>query len=352
MENLKTLLASLKDKSFEELKNNCEFDIKEDGNLYMLSYKESNDLSDEVVREVNGVILEKDTNNLVHYAFSKTYDGILAHKPKEEGDYYGGHIEEGYRLELFIEGSLIRVFYYDGQWRIGTSRNIDAVYSYWGSDKSFKELFVETCKGQVPPIDLDLLNKECCYSFILQHPEVVLGYDITVPVVIPLNVINLSTLEVYSFMEGFVTDKSLENLELSLGNNYILITKDNKRIKLLSDDYKNLKKVLNNNSSIKWSYLKSVQDMNEDELRTLFPSKKHLFDEIDSKIDKTVNSLYEMYVSRFIKREECEVPKKFYKTLGQLHGRYKKTREKTNRDIIYNHILNLKTKTLYWILDF
>lgn len=351
MENLKSLLESLKPKTFEEIKNNCEFCIKENGNLYMLSFNENNDLNDDLVREVNGIILEKDTNKLVHYSFSKAYDGLS----KQDGeDPYLKELDK-FRVENLVEGTLIKVFYYDNQWIVGTSRNIDAVYSHWGSEKSFKELFLETCKKPEVNIDIENLDKNFCYSYILQHPEITIGYDITVPDVISLNKINLDTLEVSNLMEGFSQSLSKEEVlnQVCYNKNFMIITDDNKRIKILSDAYKYAKNLLNNNPNLKWAYLESIQDNNEEEFRRFFPSKSDIFDYVDSKIYDTIETVHNLYIIKFIKHDkETTVPKRFYKTLGQLHGRYKKTNEKTTKEVIYEHLLDLKTKALYWVLGF
>ena len=350
MENLKSLLDSLKPKTFEEIKNNCEFCIKENGNLYMLSFNENNDLNDDLVREVNGIILEKDTNKLVHYAFSKAYDGLS----KDDGDDPYLKPLGKFRIENLVEGTIIKVFYYDGEWRTGTSRTIDAVYSHWGSEKSFKELFLETCKKPEVNIDIESLDKNFCYTFILQHPEIIIGYDITISDVIPLNKINLDTLEVTNLMDGFHVDLELNQVldKLCFNNNFMIITDDNKRIKLLSNLYNYARELLNNNPNLKWAYLESIQDNRSDEFRNFFPSKIDIFDYVDDKFYDTVDYLHDLYILRFIKHDkECVVPQKLYKTLGQLHGRYKKTKEKTTKKIIYEHLLGLNTKTLYWILN-
>lgn len=348
MENLKDLLTSLKPKSFEEIKNNCEFTLKEKGNLYMLSFNENNDLNDDLVREVNGIILEKDTNKLVHYAFSKAYDGLSS----DDGDDPYLKPLESFRVENLVEGTLIRVFYHDDEWQVGTSRNIDAVYSHWGSEKSFKELFMETCKKEEVKLDIESLDKDYCYSYILQHPDVTIGYDVTVADIIPLNKVNLDSLEVTNLMEGFALDVPLNELKLSYDKNYMIITSDNRRIKMLSDGYRYAKELLNNNPSIKWAYLEATQACKAEEFRAFFPSKQEVFRHVDEKIHDTVEELHKLYILKFIKRDkETVTPKRLYKTLGQLHGRYKSTREKTTREVIYNHLMDLNTKALYWVLS-
>lgn len=351
MENLKKLLVSLEGKTFDEIKTNCEFDIKEKDNLYMLSFNDKNDLNDDLVREVNGIILEKDTNKLIHYSFPKAYDGLT----EEDGtDYYSKPLDK-FRTEILIEGTMIKLFYYNDEWNIATSRMIDAVYSHWGSEKSFKELFLETCALKETSLSFDLLDKNYCYSYILQHPEITIGYDITIPWIVPFNRVNTTTLEEESYMTYYGVNYSLEQLqtELSYNKNFMIITEDNKRIKMISKEYKYAKDLLNNTPSIKWAYLEAIKNEMSDVFRNFFPSKMDIFDYVDDKLFCTVKELHDNYFEKFIKRtmNEEEQNPRYSKTLYQLHSRYKKTQEKTTKNIIYNHLLNLKTKTITWILD-
>jgi hypothetical protein len=348
MNNLKVLLASLKGKNFEDLKKNCEFTIKEDGNLYMLSFNDNNDLNDDLVRTVNGIILEKDTNKLVHYSFQKAYDGLEAGKGT---DPYLGELGN-FRSEIMIEGTLIKIFYYQNEWCIGTSRNINAVYSYWGGDKSFKELFIETSKESDVQFDFDLLDKNCCYSYILQHPEVTIGYDISVSNIVPLSKINLETLEEEYFTLEYSKNSLAElKLNLSFGTNFIIVTEEGKRIKLLSDEYRYAQSLLNNNPSMKWTCLEIIQNGFTYDFIKYFPSKCDTLDYVDEKINTVINEIHRLYFNRFVKREVTEIPYRYRKTIYQLHGRFKSTGVKTTKDTVAHHLINLDTKTLYWVLE-
>lgn len=349
--NLKTFLQSLGDKSFDALKDNCEFTLKENGNLYMLSFNNKNDLNDDLVREANGIILEKDTNKLVHYSFSKIFDGLTEdynrQNPLDTKDTYSKTLEN-YRVELLIEGSLIKVFNYENEWKIATSRSIDAVYSYWGSDKSFKQLFLETID-----FSLDTLDKDYCYSFILQHPEVTIGYDITVADVIPLNKVNLQTLETISLMDGYTVDVKKEefNEKVNFSKNFIVITEDNQRIKVLSKEYTKVQDLLGNNSSIIWAYLEALQEGEELVFRDFFKSKTETFDFVDYSVNTTVEYLHDIYFKKFVAKETITYDKRYAKPLYELHKKFKETGEKTTKTTVFNYILDLDVKTLYKLLN-
>jgi hypothetical protein len=347
MNNLKVILDSLQGKSFEFLKKNCEFTIKENDDLYMLSFNRKNDLNDDIVRCVNGIILEKETNKLVHYAFSKAYEGLN----EEEGEEpYLGELGN-FRAELIIEGTLIKVFYHNEKWNIGTSRNIDAVYSYWGSDKSFKELFLQTAEDK--GLDLDSLDKNCCYSYILQHSEVCIGYDSVYDGIWPLNKINLDTLEETLYVPTYRDNPQIEDLrnQMSYNTNFMLITETGKRIKMLSKEYKHAKALLNNNPSVKWTCLEILKDQKSHEFIKYFPSKSPILDEVNSKLRYTIEELHRLYFDRFIKKIRVDMPYKYRKIIYNLHGNFKFNKIKTTKQVIANYLIELDTKTLYWLLD-
>jgi hypothetical protein len=68
-------------------------------------------------------------------------------------------------VDEFMDGTMINVFY-DGEtnkWVIAT-RSIVGAKCVFYSQKTFHDMFHET------GIDYDTLNKEYCYSFVLQHP--------------------------------------------------------------------------------------------------------------------------------------------------------------------------------------
>ncbi len=78
-----------------------------------------------------------------------------------------------------IEGTLIRIFYFNDKWIITTHRKLDAFKSKWGSEKSFGDIFKEAVmiKTQDSQINDDVdvntlcqklgLNKHRQYTFLI-----------------------------------------------------------------------------------------------------------------------------------------------------------------------------------------
>jgi len=66
-------------------------------------------------------------------------------------------------VEEFVEGVMINMFYDDG-WKIATRSNVGADCTF-DSDRTFSSLF-QDCE-----VPYEKMNINCCYSFVMQHPE-------------------------------------------------------------------------------------------------------------------------------------------------------------------------------------
>ena len=79
--------------------------------------------------------------------------------------------------EEFIEGTMINVFWDEtnglsGDWEISTRNTVGATSSFYkgsGKTKTFREMFFEAAKEN--NLELNFLETNYCYSFVLQHPD-------------------------------------------------------------------------------------------------------------------------------------------------------------------------------------
>lgn len=110
----------------------------------------------EIVSQYRGVIVEKGTNIPLCYTFDK-----MSHHLPEEWDL------KKCKITKSCDGSQIKLYYYNNKWNVSTTRKIDANNSYFFSNKSFMEMFNEATNKP----DFNNLDKNCCYSFVLAHPD-------------------------------------------------------------------------------------------------------------------------------------------------------------------------------------
>ena len=207
--------------------------------LYIVNYDVNNsDLSNNICKQSNGVIFEKNSNDVVcfiynaiheidesvfytHYLSDKLSDShcsefvgktlklknthnynldkinsqvdykMLTIEDDElltEEDIENGEISEidasnisdfekdlindlmsdnfkNYTIQELYDGTLIKLFNYEGEWYTATNKCTDASRSRWLSDRSYDELFRDV------NINYNSLNPDYCYAFILLHPE-------------------------------------------------------------------------------------------------------------------------------------------------------------------------------------
>ena len=153
--------------NYESLKTILEADpfklkIKEDNNfpeLFLIYINEESNINLKIVRECNGIIIDKNTLKIVCHTFEKCIDDDKIDENLDINNLY---------LEFAFEGTLVRLFYYNNLWRLSTKKCIDASKSKWLSNKNFSELFFECLNGLNIEDNLNINN---CYSFILTHPE-------------------------------------------------------------------------------------------------------------------------------------------------------------------------------------
>ena len=94
-------------------------------------------------------------------------------------------------VEEFIDGTMINLFYHD-KWTISTRSCLYADCN-WYSNKKFNTMFEEAEKNY--KIDYNLLNKNYCYTFVLQHPENRIVTEYIEPKIILVQITDLNTLE-------------------------------------------------------------------------------------------------------------------------------------------------------------
>jgi hypothetical protein len=78
--------------------------------------------------------------------------------------------------EEFVEGTMINVFWdtnigLSGGWEISTRNTVGATSKFYKSldSRTFREMFLESAKAN--NLNLENLNPQFCYSFVMQHPE-------------------------------------------------------------------------------------------------------------------------------------------------------------------------------------
>lgn len=204
-------------------------------NYYMISTTNESDFTNNFVRQCTGIILEKDTNKILHYFGEKTYD-IANDYNNNIINLNDVNLEKCYITE-YISGYIIKIFYYNNKWNFSTSKHTNIKY-YKIDGKVLYNTFENIILRSFDTIYdfLNLLNEEYCYTFILENDNEKLKI---------INKIDLKMLKEqfnfnnYKSLHKFINNKNEKN------NKFIILEKDNneqiiKKIHISVDDMKKI----------------------------------------------------------------------------------------------------------------
>ena len=338
-------------KSLEILpQSNPNIIFKEHDDLTIFKYKTK--YGSEIDRSCRGLIVSKSSGKVVCHPNpgSISFENFIKCVPFENCV-----IEEN------LEGTLINLYFNDC-WCVSTKFCINAENSKFRGNKSFRQYFDKICH-----IDIQALDQNFTYSFILQIPENRLVsniqkrelyhiethnnttgekilYDIGVqrPALLKLNEMNRLNLTSYRAVNR-------ELVRLDWGKRgYMLYSNDRKyRCSLINPAYETVLNLVKNQIDIRYIVLDGLYyKCNIDDILFYFPEynaiKTQLSDDLDVLIKSMLESYKEAYCFKNI--EISDIPKKYKKVLAQVHNVYKATHQ--NNILFRIDYSDIKTKLL------
>lgn len=253
------------------------FSIKEEDNMVLLKYDQiKTDFSHPISKECRGIILEKDTWDVVACPFFKFFNFSEPYADKVEGNL---HIYQK------VDGSLAKVFYYNGEWRLATNGCINARTTELSGGVNFFDLFEYTLlfSYQLSWERFTYhLRKDTCYMFELctEKNQVVIpyqGYHIfylgernkytLVERYEPMSWLGIENVKVYNFHsidEIIVAANELPDDE----EGYVVRDDNWRRVKIKNPTYFMLHRMTNNGRP---NLLEKVLNNDADELLVYFP---------------------------------------------------------------------------------
>lgn len=252
--------------------------IKEEGNLVMLKYNQiSSDFTEPICKECRGLILYKPTWDVVSLPFFKFFN---------YGEPNADEIDES-ELHIYqkIDGSLAKVWYFEGVWRLSSNGVIDASEVYMNDGINFQSLFLRalTSYGLNWLSFTSTLDKNYTYMYELATPDnkVVVPYD-------KYMLFYLGQRNNRTYQEEYIPDTRIDNVKVynfksikeiiaaanelpDTEEGYVVRDKYWKRVKIKNPVYFMLHKLANNG---KPDFVQYVLEHNEDELLAYFPEYK------------------------------------------------------------------------------
>lgn len=328
--------------------------VKDDNNLFLIHIKENSNTNLKIVNECNGIILDKNTLKIVCYTFDKCLDTNVLPDNFDNKNLY---------LEYSLEGTLVRLFYYNEEWVLSTKKCLDASKARWLSTKSFKDLFYECFDKNI----FENLNKNNCYSFLITHPEnnIVVKYD-------KKNIYHVSTRDMTTLKEidyHVINTIKLERKKIDENNllqiyneilldtnllyeGFIFIDINYNRWKLRTTLFNKVRNLWGNSNNKFFRYLELRKNQNLlSEYIMYFNNDRQLFIEYEADIRFFASFISAIYISRHVKKMITKVPYYLFDIIYKLHGNYLKDRIITDDNRIMIELLELDAKKLCYMIN-
>ena len=303
----------------------------------------------------------------------------------------------------FIEGTMINVFWdpnisLSGSWEISTRNTVGAESSFYKKypNQTFRSMFLEA--AQYNNLDLNKLNKNYCYSFVLQHPNnrIVVPFEYPILYLVAVYSISIDNTDknimVYShhidkakndfkndFDSGFYWNKSsikfpqtfewnnyqdLINKYASMNTSYNVLgvvihnLETGERTKIRNPVYEQIRQLKGNQPKLQYQYLSLRNEGKVSEYLKYFPESKNEFSNFRQQIHLFTTTLYNNYISCYIKKERplMEFSEQYRTHMYNLHQLYlNELRDKkyhvSNTEVI-KYVNNLHPSLLMYCLNY
>lgn len=342
--------------------------IDEESDLILVKYiRNKSNFEEPIVNECRGIVMTRDKK-------------IICYPPERSisietiKDYIGDDLTN-IRYEEHIDGTMINIFYnpIKERWEKSTRSRIGANCS-WLCKETFASLFKDASND----MDLSILDRNLCYTFVLAHPKSRIIVKHKTPFIclvsvrkitqngyenISLNEVQSSLCEkglsikipkVYNFssieeMRNFVSKQDSNNQG-------IIIKYKNFRAKIRNKEYEFLKDLKGNTTHLVELYIRLRKEMKVRPFLTHFSEYKKKFNEFREEIHQITYRIYNWYVNVFINKycEKDEIPYEFKPHCASLHNlyiegikNYRKERITLNKVISY--VNNLPVYSIIYI---
>jgi len=250
------------------------------------------------------------------------------------------------------EGTVIRMFNYNGIWYTSTNRKLDAYKSKWSSKDSFGTFFRQSLhseynnntgfKNRISTDESrdiieryqETLDTNKQYMFLLinnfenrivcQAPPRPTVYHVGTFIDGKLNMeedINIPYPQRHTFKNMKEVCDYISKINISRLQGVIVFAPNNVQYKIFNKQYYSLYKVRGNEPSIKFRYLQIRNDKKCVKLlKELYPNFIQAFQEYDNILLEIAKNINRSYVDRFIRNLYVSVPQEEFGVIRSCHG--------------------------------
>ena len=327
-------------------------------NLYRLHYTNNSDLSNPLVKQCKGIILNMTNNEIVCYTSNYVYEYPTESIPEL--------VFDGARVESAVDGTMIRLFYHGSQWHVATNKTLDANWkgARWHARKTFGKMFNEAINfGDREDLDYDRLNQRYAYSFILMHPENRIVHKYTEPNVVHVSTMDLDSLrevetDVFfkngnlvskpTVMSDFTSFQSVVDSANDLPydhEGFIVVYPGSDgvptRVKVLGKEYSRVRNLKGNSTDMVDRCLDLFFSRQLDEFLNFFPEHRRSASRAKSLVYELVGTIHNEYVNQHVYRHPAQ-QSKYTEVIQALHDQYKTTRKRVTTKTVKTYLDSLE----------
>ena len=298
-----------------------------------------------------------------------------------------------------IEGTMINLFFNKNKdkWELSTKSAVGGEYFFYRNEYNkkdkfnqltFKQMFMEAIREDINSDINDLkflideLDKNICYSFVLQHPNNHIVLDVNIPKLYLICGFKLeNNTALYIHFTEFRNKKMLFNLifypnVIPKENNYedmeIKYTMDkndlimglmyyNQQTGVRSHNrherYEKMRLLRGNNPNLQYQYLCLKKSGKVKEFLSFFPKYDKLFYGFFNEYKNFLKNIHQSYHSFFIKKDGTVVDKKYLYHIKKLHydiylPSLKENKKIINKEEVYNYFEKYDTIQQLYYLNF
>ena len=282
----------------------------------------------------------------------------------------------------FAEGTMVNVFWDKtaDEWNINTKSCIGARCS-WNSDKTFRFLFLDAMNET--QLEFDDLDKNYCYSFVLQHPENKILVPLTEKKLILTNVYEINnegenvtittrpdvvknfkgnhifenTIESFEFWDELLDHYASDNLEYTK-QGIVVVNEEGHRIKLRNRNYERVKHLKGNNPKLQFHYYYLRQKGMVAEFLKYYPEYRALFSQFRNDMHSFTAQLHVNYINCFIQKQKklSEYPYQYKPHMYALQEKYINElfheKKYVNKQVVIDYVNSLPPQRLMYAVNY
>jgi hypothetical protein len=291
-----------------------------------------------------------------------------------------GKLRDNIRIEEYVEGTMINLFYDNKQWNISTKNNIGGENNFYinGNKKqtTFRKMFDDCCNDL--NISINDFDESYIYSFVMQHVEnriinPVLKNNLylisaylkpTTPWPESLEMVQditsfvksskLENVSVPIYYEGFTTKDQIYNSFAMPYTDYNIMginlfdTEKGNRSKIRNPAYEELKVLRGNQAKIEYHYMTLRKWGRVDEFLDFFPEYLEDFNMFEAKIMNFKHELCVKYYDCYMKHNKPlrEYDQQYKSHMFAIHDAYLRTKSRTDMSTISEYVETIPEASL------